>query len=78
MQALVLEATRELALRDIDLPQQVGPQDVRIRIHTVGICGSDLHYYTHGSIGPFKVEAPMVLGTKPPARSSRSGPRSPI
>ena len=62
MQALVLEATRELKLREIDLPQQVGPQDVRIRIHTVGICGSDLHYYTHGSIGPFKVEAPMVLG----------------
>ncbi|WP_288410302.1 NAD(P)-dependent alcohol dehydrogenase [uncultured Herbaspirillum sp.] len=62
MQALVLEATRQLSLREIDLPQQVGPQDVRIRIHTVGICGSDLHYYTHGSIGPFKVEAPMVLG----------------
>ncbi|OWY34925.1 NAD(P)-dependent alcohol dehydrogenase [Herbaspirillum aquaticum] len=62
MQALVLEATRELALRDIDLPQELGAQDVRIRIHTVGICGSDLHYYTHGRIGPFKVEAPMVLG----------------
>ncbi|WP_343724706.1 NAD(P)-dependent alcohol dehydrogenase [Herbaspirillum huttiense] len=62
MQALVLEATRELALRDIDLPQDLGAQDVRIRIHTVGICGSDLHYYTHGRIGPFKVEAPMVLG----------------
>ncbi|AKN66779.1 T6SS effector BTH_I2691 family protein [Herbaspirillum seropedicae] len=62
MQALVLEATRELKLREIDLPQQMGAQDVRIRIHTVGICGSDLHYYTHGSIGPFKVEAPMVLG----------------
>lgn len=62
MQALVLEATRELALRDIDLPQDLGAQDVRIRIHTVGICGSDLHYYTHGRIGPFQVEAPMVLG----------------
>ncbi|MBW9335536.1 NAD(P)-dependent alcohol dehydrogenase [Herbaspirillum sp. RU 5E] len=62
MQALVLEAMRELALRDIDLPQDLGAQDVRIRIHTVGICGSDLHYYTHGRIGPFKVEAPMVLG----------------
>lgn len=62
MQALVLEATRELALRDIDLPQDLGAQDVRIRIHTVGICGSDLHYYTHGRIGPFKVDAPMVLG----------------
>lgn len=62
MQALVLEATRQLRLREIDLPRQMGAQDVRIRIHTVGICGSDLHYYTHGSIGPFKVDAPMVLG----------------
>ncbi|KWH56692.1 NAD(P)-dependent alcohol dehydrogenase [Burkholderia anthina] len=62
MKALVLERTRELALRDIDLPQQVGPGDVRIKIHTVGVCGSDVHYYVHGGIGPFRVDAPMVLG----------------
>jgi D-xylulose reductase len=35
---------------------------VRIRIHTVGICGSDIHYYQHGRIGPFVVNEPMVLG----------------
>lgn len=62
MKALVLEGPRRLNLREIDLPQAVGPRDVRIRIHTVGVCGSDVHYYTHGRIGPFKVEAPMVLG----------------
>ncbi|AWV02965.1 NAD(P)-dependent alcohol dehydrogenase [Burkholderia sp. JP2-270] len=62
MKALVLERTRELALRDIDLPQEVGPGDVRIKIHTVGVCGSDVHYYVHGGIGPFRVDAPMVLG----------------
>ncbi len=62
LKALVLERTRELALRDIDLPQAVGPGDVRIRIHTVGVCGSDVHYYVHGGIGPFRVDAPMVLG----------------
>jgi D-xylulose reductase len=28
----------------------------------VGICGSDVHYYTHGKIGPFVVNAPMILG----------------
>ncbi|MHA3025712.1 NAD(P)-dependent alcohol dehydrogenase [Chromohalobacter israelensis] len=60
--ALVLEKQRELSLRDIDLPDQLGPNDVRIRIHTVGICGSDVHYYTHGRIGPFVVREPMVLG----------------
>ena len=31
-------------------------------MHTVGVCGSDVHYYVHGGIGPFRVDAPMVLG----------------
>ena len=35
---------------------------MRISIDTVGICGSDVHYYTHGKIGPFVVRKPMVLG----------------
>ena len=60
--ALVLEEKHRLALRDIALDSAVGPAAVRIRINTVGICGSDVHYYTHGRIGPFVVEAPMVLG----------------
>ena len=62
MEALVLEQTRKLTLRDIQIPETLGPRDVKIRLHTVGICGSDVHYYTHGRIGPFVVEAPMVLG----------------
>ncbi|MDQ3398577.1 MAG: NAD(P)-dependent alcohol dehydrogenase [Deinococcota bacterium] len=62
MNALVLEETKKLALRDIDIDEPMGPHDVRIAIHTVGICGSDVHYYQHGRIGPFVVEAPMVLG----------------
>lgn len=62
MRALVLEKQHELKLRDIDLPLDVDPGMVKIKIHTVGVCGSDVHYYTHGRIGPFVVDAPMVLG----------------
>lgn len=62
MKALVLEERLCLNIREIALPQTVGPRDVRIRIGRVGICGSDVHYYTHGRIGPFVVNAPMVLG----------------
>lgn len=62
MRALVLEKKGELSLRDIALPLDVGPDDVRIAIHTVGVCGSDVHYYTHGAIGSYVVRAPMVLG----------------
>ncbi len=62
MRALVLEKQHELKLRDIDLPMDVGPGMVKIKLHTVGVCGSDVHYYTHGRIGPFIVNDPMVLG----------------
>ena len=62
MQAVVLERPGALQLREIDLPTTPGPDDVLIAIHTVGICGSDVHYYTHGAIGQFIVRAPLVLG----------------
>ena len=62
MKALVLEEKGKLSLRDFDMPRTLGPRDVRIKTHTVGICGSDVHYYTHGKIGHFVVDAPMVLG----------------
>jgi D-xylulose reductase len=64
MKALVLERKLELSMRDfpIEAEEAVGPRDVRIKLHTVGICGSDVHYYTHGKIGHFVVNAPMILG----------------
>jgi D-xylulose reductase len=62
MEALVLERKDELSLRDIAVDEPLGPRDVRIALRTVGVCGSDVHYYSHGRIGPFVVEAPMVLG----------------
>ena len=62
MKALVLEKKLDLKLRDIDLTTEVGPDDVKIKMHTVGICCSDIHYYEHGKIGQWKVNEPMVLG----------------
>lgn len=62
MQALVLEEKGRLSLRDIHVDEPLGPRDVRVRLRTVGICGSDVHYYTHGQIGPFVVREPMILG----------------
>ena len=52
MRALVLEEKLRLSLREIELPMSMGPRDVRIRIARVGICGSDVHYYKHGSMVP--------------------------
>ena len=62
MLALVLERTDEITLREIEIEETMGPRDVRIAVRNVGICGSDVHYYQHGAIGPFVVREPMVLG----------------
>ena len=62
MEALVLERKNELSMRDIHLEEELGARDVRIALRRVGVCGSDIHYYTHGGIGPFVVKEPMVLG----------------
>ena len=74
MKALVLERTKVLALRDIELAEALGPLDVRVRIHTVGVCGSDVHYYQHGAIGPFVVREPMVLGHEASGTVVEAGP----
>src|SRR6185312_3946626 len=62
MKALVLERKDELALRDFPVEDELGPRDVRVALRTIGVCGSDVHYYQHGAIGPFVVREPMVLG----------------
>ena len=51
-----------LRVDDVAEPGAPGPGQVRIAMHTVGICASDVHYWTDGKIGPFVVEAPMILG----------------
>ena len=39
-----------------------GPGEVLVEIRTVGICGSDVHWYRDGRIGSTRVEDPLVLG----------------
>jgi D-xylulose reductase len=62
MKALVLKEKNSLAILDMAIDEPLGADDARIKVHTVGICGSDVHYYTHGKIGNFIVTEPMVLG----------------
>jgi len=62
MKALLLKEKGTLTILDMAFDEKLGPDDVRIKMHTVGICGSDVHFYTHGKIGNFIVKEPMVLG----------------
>ena len=62
MKSLVLKEKGELAVLDMPFEENLGPDDVRIKIHTVGICGSDVHFYTYGRIGGLIIREPLVLG----------------
>uniref|UniRef100_UPI0036DBE272 NAD(P)-dependent alcohol dehydrogenase n=1 Tax=Photorhabdus sp. RM322S TaxID=3342825 RepID=UPI0036DBE272 len=62
MKALVLEKAGQISIQDWETTEILGENDVEIKIHSVGICGSDVHYYQYGRIGPFVVEKPMILG----------------
>jgi len=61
MKALAIHAAEDLRLED--RPEvEPGPEQVRLRVKYVGICGSDLHYYFHGANGEYVVREPLVPG----------------
>ena len=59
--AAVLHGVGDLRVEDRPMPVP-GPDEVVVEIRSVGICGSDVHYYEHGRIGDYVVNSPMVLG----------------
>ena len=61
MKVAVMTGLREVELTTREIPE---PKDheVLVKLEYVGVCGSDLHYYETGAIGPFVVEPPFVLG----------------
>lgn len=59
--AAVLYGTHDIRLEERPVPQP-GAGEVLVEVRSVGVCGSDVHYYEHGRIGDFVVEAPLILG----------------
>jgi L-iditol 2-dehydrogenase len=45
--------------------REPGPGEVQVRVEAVGVCGSDIHAYAEGGIGPTRCSYPMVLGHEP-------------
>ena len=61
MRVSVLHGVGTLTVEERPVPAP-DPHQVLVRIASVGVCGSDVHYYEHGRIGRFVVEQPLVLG----------------
>jgi L-iditol 2-dehydrogenase len=61
MRVSVLRGVGEVDVLERPVPEP-GPGEVLVRIGSVGVCGSDVHYYEHGRIGPYVVDKPLVLG----------------
>lgn len=61
MRASVLRPDRTIAVETRPIPA-LAPDEVLVRVSAVGVCGSDVHYYREGRIGPFSVDEPLVLG----------------
>lgn len=59
--SLVLYGVEDMRLEQRSKPKP-GKNEVLVSMHSVGICGSDVHYLKRGRIGDFIVKAPMVLG----------------
>jgi L-iditol 2-dehydrogenase len=62
MKAMMLTGIRQMEIKDIPEPMIVNPNNVKIKMSVLGICGSDIHYYTQGRIGSQKVNYPFTVG----------------
>jgi L-iditol 2-dehydrogenase len=73
MRVAVLRGPGDIAIDERPAPRP-GPAEVVVRVRSVGLCGSDIHYYEHGRIGRFVVEAPLVLGHEAAGEVTQLGP----
>ena len=62
MKIVALTSLRKLEIVERPRPEIVNDTDVLIKIGSVGICGSDVHYYETGKIGSQVVEYPYLIG----------------
>lgn len=59
--AAYLTALEKIEFKEVDVPK-IKAHEVLVKMEAIGVCGSDLHYFSHGRIGDFVVEFPFILG----------------
>jgi len=62
MKAMMLTGIRQMEMKEVPTPALLNDRDVRIKMKTLGVCGSDIHYYVSGKIGSQVVKYPFTVG----------------
>src|SRR5438876_8434187 len=75
MTTAVLHAPRDLRIEQRPIPAP-SEGEVLVRILSVGVCGSDVHYYEHGRIGDFVVRSRWSWDTNRPVKLLKSARES--
>ncbi|MCU0803198.1 MAG: L-idonate 5-dehydrogenase [Rhodobacteraceae bacterium] len=73
MRAIVIHAAKDLRIEN-QPNDALGAGQLRLRLATGGVCGSDLHYYNHGGFGAVRLKEPMILGHEVSAFVDEVGP----
>jgi L-iditol 2-dehydrogenase len=77
MRAARLYGVGDIRVADEPTPE-VGPGEALVQVSAVGLCGSDLHWFSEGAIGDAQLSHPLVLGHEAAgviASGSRQGQR---
>ena len=61
MRAAVLVEPGLIEIQGRSVPSPASGE-VLVHVSSVGVCGSDSHYYRHGRLGNFVVTGPLILG----------------
>jgi L-iditol 2-dehydrogenase len=73
VKAVFLTSPGQFTTRDVPDPELASPNDVRLKVGAVGVCGSDLHYYRTGRIGSQVLTEPWIMGHECTARVESVG-----
>ncbi len=73
MKAMVLTGIRQMAMMDVADPVIERDTDLLLRLTAIGVCGSDIHYYTTGRIGSQVVRYPFRVGHECAAVVEKTG-----
>ena len=74
MQAIVMTAVKKLERCEVPEPTAPGPHEVLLAVESVGVCGSDVHYYNDGRVGDQVITFPYAIGHECSATVLAIGP----